>query len=114
MVEFAAIGLCDLQIENRIEDFLHFIYVRADPDARASLRFQILRSGQMVGMGMGLEDPFHSDLFFGHLFEKGVGARRRQFARAWIVVEDRIDDGSVVRHRINDQIGSGVCGLVKE
>ena len=58
MVELLAIGMEGfLRVEDRLEDLLHVADVLADGGAAADLRLEIRGGGQVVGMGVGLQDP---------------------------------------------------------
>ena len=46
-------------VEDALEDFLHAANVVADGSLATQVLFQIRGGAQVIGMGMGFQNPFH-------------------------------------------------------
>ena len=86
----------------------------ADAEPAAELLLEVGRRREMVGVDMGLEDPLDLELLLPHMGDDGVGRVMIGAARCRIVVEHRIDDGAVLRCRIDYDIAERVGRLVEE
>ena len=67
--------LLSLAREDVRERVLHGADARTDADAPADLLLQIGRGGQMVGMGVRLQQPLHCQPAFAHEVHHAVGGR---------------------------------------
>ena len=83
-----------LQVEDAFEHALHLGDVFANGDLAAQLRFQVLRGRQVVGMGMGFQNPRHLQLLRLHKGDDLVSAVVPGAAGLGVVVEHRVDDGA--------------------
>ncbi len=73
-IEGCAVGLdFGLYIEDATERGLHLLDVLADGDFAAHLFLQPDRSGQMVGMGVGFQNPLHLQLMLAHKIHDLLG-----------------------------------------
>ena len=114
MIEIAAVYLEIGGVENRPEDSLHIPDVLADADLRARLGLDVRRTGQMVGVHMGLQRPDDRiTLLIGHA-EQRVDRTGVNLAGARLIVEHRIDHRRLLGIRVGDDIADGIRRLVKE
>ena len=102
------------RIEQIAEHFLHFADVRADADLRAGLGLQVGCGREMVGMGVGLEDPFDRQPVCVGGLQHGLGGFVRGLPRLVVEIHHRIDDGRLFRRRIAHQVADGVGRLVEK
>ena len=113
-IEIAAIGPQVFGIEYGAEDPLHVLDVLADADPRAGPGFDVGRTGEMVGMRMGLEYPLDRKLVLVRRRQNGFYRTDVDGAVALIEIEDGIDHRRAAGHGIGHQIADGVGGLVEE
>src|SRR3546814_7408891 len=79
MVELRAVGGEGLlKVEDLLEYPLHLGDVRADADPAAERRLQVRRGREVVGMGVGLEDPVDRETLFAHERDDPVGRRSEE------------------------------------
>jgi hypothetical protein len=108
MVELAAIGQeAALQVVELLEGGLHHADVLADCNAPADPRLKVAGRRQVIGMRMGLQDPFDLQAVLGHARQHPVGAGGAGVARLEVVVEHRVDDGGLQGGRVPCKVGHG-------
>ena len=113
-VEIAAVGLQVGGVEDRAEDLLDLLDVLADADLRAGLRLHVGRAGEMVGVGVGLQRPDHRVARLVGGLQHRLDGAGVDAAAVVIVVEHRIDEGSLLRLGIGHDVAHRVGGLVEE
>ena len=59
-------------VEQLAEDILHLDDVAADGELAAELFLQIGRCGNMVGMGVGFDQPGYCQIVFANIFDNQV------------------------------------------
>ena len=119
MVELGTVGVeAGLHVEDAFEHALHQCDVVADTGFAAELRFQVGRSGQVVGVGVGFQNPGHGELL---AFDEGnylVGAGVAGAAGLGVVVQHRVDDGAgrarLLVHHVGHSPGGGVKNSVNQ
>ena len=95
MVKLAAIDRkVRLQVEDAFEDFLHRRDVGANGRFATQAGFQVGGSAQVVGVGVGFQNPSHLQAMAKHIVHHFVCGGRAGAARLGVVVEHRIDDGA--------------------
>ena len=114
VIEFVAINAEISGVEHRTEDLLNIPDVFADAHLRAGLDLDVWRIGEMVGMGMGFEQPYDLQAIFFCSLRDSIGRCRRRFPALMVVVEDRTDDSGLLRFRIGNEVAHGVCRLSEE
>ena len=97
MVELATVRQeGTLQVEDGLERGLHAFDVLANRDAPADVIADVRRARQVVGVGMGLENPINLQTLgldiCQHLVRRGCAG----VAGLEVVVKHRVDDGRVV------------------
>ena len=108
VVELAAVGQeTALQVEQFLEHRLHLADMPADGNAPAQLLLDVARAGQVVGMGMGLEDPVELQALAADVVDHPVGRSRGRPPRLEIVVQHRIDHRGAGARGIRHHIGHG-------
>ncbi|MNP03773.1 hypothetical protein D3C76_956690 [compost metagenome] len=114
-VELAAIGTEFLPpVEQSGEGTLHAGDSRSDGDTPAQLPLEVGGSRQMIGVGMGFQQPFDAQALLADMGDHRVGAGMADAPGGGIVVQHRIDDGAGVARRIAHHVAVGVCPRVEE
>ncbi|MNR12406.1 hypothetical protein D3C85_1287590 [compost metagenome] len=105
-------GEAGFEIENALEHALHAVDLLADGDAAAQLLFQVGGGGQVVGVGVGFDDPVQRQLLLAHEVQQPVGGGGGGAPGLGIVVQHRVDDrrmaAALVVHHIADGPGDGI------
>ena len=101
-------GKARLCIEQLAEHALHRGDMFTDGDLPAQLFLQVRRSGKVIGVGMGFQQPGHFQIMGSDIVDQLVGRGIGSAARGGIEIEHRIDDrrfvGRWVAHDIADRI----------
>ena len=114
MIEIAAVGLQIRSVEDRAEDALDIADMFANADLRARLRLDIGGAGEVVRMGVGLQNPFDLIARLSRRLQHGAHRARVHRGDRVIIVEDRIDDRRLARRRIGHEVADRVGGLIEE
>ena len=96
-----------LQVEDAFEHLLHPRDVATDGDLPAELRSQVRLCRQVIGMGMGLQNPRHVQIVGAHPIEDPVGRCVARATGLQVVIEYRIDDGAEAARTAVNGIGHG-------
>ena len=102
-----------LHVEDVFEDTLHQGDVVTDAGFAAELGLQVGRSGQVVGVGVGFQNPGHGELLAFDEVNHFVGAGVAGAAGLGVVVQHRVDDGAVRARALVHNVGHGPGGGVK-
>ena len=86
----------------------------ADGQLTAELFLEIGRRRQVIGVGVGLQQPLDRETFGFHVINEGVGRSVRGAARSRIVVQHAVDDGADIGAGIAHDMADGEGGLVEE
>ncbi len=70
-----------LQIEQGLEHALHLADRLADGDLAAQFAAQIRRGGQVIGVGVGFQQPLHLQAVLAHEGDDSVGLQRCRCVR---------------------------------
>ena len=100
--------------QNIDEDALHAYDPLANHNLPAECLFQIGRSREVVGMGVGFEQPVNRQPLPLHIGDHRICIVAGGAARCRIKVEDRINDRRAARCRIVDDMCGGVGFRIKE
>ena len=115
MVELMTVGHeIMLEMKELAEGVLHRADVRTDRDLPAGLAFEVLGRRQVIGMGMGLEDPVEVQIMVAQIGEHPIGRAGAGAPRAKGVVENRVDDRSPVAGMVPDHIRHGGGARIEE
>ena len=114
VVELAAVAAQIGRVEYGPKDLLHVADMLADADLGPGLELDIGRAGEVVGMGMRLENPVEGEAVLLGRLEDHVGRLGRGLAARVIVVEHRVDHRGALRLGIRHEIAHRVGGLVEE
>ncbi len=92
VIELASIqAKLRFKVEYFLEHTLHSGNVRADGYFSTQARAHIRRSRQVIGMGMGFQNPLNRQIHFLHESNDLIGGGRRRSPRFWIVIQHRIN-----------------------
>ena len=97
-----------------LNDLLHDADLLADRDHAAELRLQVLRRRQVVGVGMGFEDPIHPQPVGADMRDQRIGRRGVGVARLEVVAEHWVDDRGAPARRVGDDVADGAGDRVDE
>ena len=87
---------------------------RADRGRRAELLLEVGRGHQVVGMGMGVEDPGHLEPLVRDVGQDLVGGRRAGAGRPGVEVPDDVDQRGLPRRPVaHDVLDAAGIGLVE-
>ena len=115
LVEIGAVAVeIAADVEGCPEGFLHGDDVLADGDLAAKACLQIGRGREVIGVGVGFEQPIHLQIMRRDMGDYGIGRGGGGAARGGIVVEHAVDDGGAAGEGIVDDIGHGVGGRVEK
>jgi len=115
-VELAAVGQeAALEVEDAAEHLLHRADVRADGDLPAQVVADVLRAREVVGMGVGFQDPLHLPALGAHVVDDAVGRGAGQRAGFGLEIQHRVDHrdlaaggvGQHIAHRAGDVVVEG-------
>ena len=101
-------------IEELAENGLHFGNPLANTQFAAELRFQILRSRQVICVNMRINDPSNREARFFNVIDDYVSGRGRCAARDLIIIQQRIDDRTLTRLWISGHVTDVVGDIIKE
>ena len=76
----------------------------ADRSGGLQLLVEIGRGGEVVGVGMGVQQPFDGQAFRLDVVQDGVGVAGRGRRRLLVEIPDRIDDRAFAADRVGDDI----------
>ena len=114
-VELAAVALeLGAFVEDLAEHLLHDRDVLADAELAAELALDVGRGRQMIGMGMGLDQPFDLETVLLDEADDLVGGLVADAPRRIVDVHDAVDDGAGVGVRVLDDVAHRVGRLVEE
>ncbi len=88
--------------------------VLADTDRRTDLVLDVAGRREVIGMGVGLEQPLDLEPLRLDMGEDGIRGISGHRARGGVVVEHRVDDRAFAAARRAYHIGDRVGGLVEE
>lgn len=103
-----------LQVEQVLEHALHLADGLANGDFAAQGTAQVRRGGQVVGVGVGFQQPLHLQAMGLDERHDVVGLARVGASGRGVVVEHRVDNGTGSTVRFIDDVGPGRRGLVQE
>jgi hypothetical protein len=115
-VELAAVA-ADLvaEPEHALEDALDIDDTGADRDQRPrEFVAQQLRAGEVVGVGVGLEDVMQPQLSGAHEGDHGRERLGEHLRADRLIVEDRVDHHRVAGRRVIDDVGEAGGARVEE
>jgi hypothetical protein len=101
-------------VEHLPERVLHDGDLLSDPDAPANPLLEVGRSGQVVGMDVRLEEPFHDKPLAPHMIDDRVGRPGVRAAARVVEVENAVDDRCRSSLRIAHDIGYCICCFVEK
>jgi hypothetical protein len=101
-------------VEDFLEHRLHRADVAADADLAAQLCLQVGRGRQVVGMGVGFQQPVHRQPGLAHVGDDPVGAGVRGTPGLGVVITHAVDDGGAPRDRVRHHVGHGKGGGVEK
>ena len=108
MVELTAVGgEVRPGIEDAGEHFLDVGDMRADCGLAAERLLEIGRGGQVIGMGVGFQNPVDGQLLLADIGNDGIRRFGGGAARLGVEVQDRIDNRAVVAAWFADDVGDG-------
>jgi hypothetical protein len=114
-VELRAVALeLGAFVEDLAEGVLHHGDVAPDADLAAQLPLDIGRGGQVVGVDMGLDQPFQRQAPVADMGDQLVGMVIGDAAGGIVDVHHGIDDGAGVRSGVLHHIADGVRGGIEE
>ena len=87
-----------------LPELLDIRNARADGCRGTCLLLEIVSGREVIGMGMGVEDPLHGQPLARHIGEDLVGLMRSGRPGFLIELIDRIDDRAAPRLRVGDDI----------
>ena len=115
MIELVAVmAKIGAGVKHLTEDLLNFGDRRADRHSAAKLFPQVGRGAQMVGMDMGVDDPFHGEAPGAHRGDNLVGRLGGRATGRGLVVQYRVNNRTGAGRRIADHITDGMRGAVKK
>ena len=115
MLELATIaGEAGLRVEQIAEGLLHLGDGRADRQPAAQLFQQVRRGRQVIGVDMGLQNPFDRQALRLYMRDQPVGGIGACAPRGRIEIQHRIDNGRLAGRRIGDDVADRVGRLVEE
>ncbi|VXD00541.1 hypothetical protein SPHINGOT1_300004 [Sphingomonas sp. T1] len=112
------LGTVALKIGAGVEDFAEHVLnpddLTADRELPAKRLLKIRCRRQVIGMSMGFQQPIDRQSLIPHVSDHCV--RRRSFgpARRGVKIEDAVDDRSLFRRRVPNDVGRCVGRLIKE
>ena len=114
-VELAAVALeFGAFVEHLAKGLLHDLDVLTDPQLATKLALDIGRSGQVIGMDMGLDQPFELELVLLNIGDYRVGAVIGNAACRIVDIHHGIDDCTGHGIGIFDDIADGICRGIEE
>ena len=113
-IEITTFGLHILSREDRAEDALHIFDVFANANLPAAKLLDIGGGGQMIRMGMGFQDQRNRNPLLPRGFNQPISGTRIRFSAAVVPIQHRINDCSLARRRVEDQIADRIGRLIKK
>ncbi len=101
-------------VEDLAEHVLDGEDLAADRELAAEPLLKIGGGGEMVGMGVGLEQPFHPETLVRHIGDDRIGAFAGRAPRRLVEIEDAVDDRGRFGDGIGNDVGGGEGRLVEE
>src|SRR5690606_23041563 len=95
-------------------ELLHFNDMCADGDRGSGSGMQIVGRREMVGMWMGIEDPFHGQAIGRYIIQDLVGAICGGRAGFLVEIQHGVDDRTAAGCRVGDHILRGAGSRVVE
>ncbi len=115
MVELRTVALeLGALVEHLAERVLHDADVLADADLPAQLLLDVGRSRQVVGMDMGLDQPFEPEAVVADMVDDPVGGGEGDAPGRVVDVHDAVDDGAGIGTGILDHVGNRVGLRIEE
>ena len=114
MIELGAVGLkTGLQVEDSLEYVLNVGDVVADGRLAAKGLLEVGRRAQVIGVGVGFQDPGHVQAVGIDVGDDPVGRVGPGAARLGVVVQHGVNDGACRPWPLVDHVGHRPGGLVK-
>ena len=114
VVELRAVVLeARLQVEHVLEYALHLGDVGTNADLSTELASQVGCGREVVGVGMGLQNPLRLQAVGAHVVDHLVGTSVVGTARLRVVVEHRIDDRAVAARAAVNDVGHRPGGWIE-
>src|SRR5690606_24328104 len=101
-------------IEDLLKGALHLTNRGTDNDARTALSADVIRRGQVVGMGMGFQYIIQRQRLLPDPGENGVNKSRTGTSGFLIKVQYRVDNGRTGSTFIDQQMGKGESIFVEK
>ncbi|MNF77153.1 hypothetical protein D3C84_592910 [compost metagenome] len=95
------------EIEQRLEHALHLADRLTDGDPATQFPAQIRRGGQVIGVGVGFQQPLHLQAMFTHEGDDPVGLHGGGPPGSGVVVEHRVDDRALPAIGFVDHVAVG-------
>ena len=114
LVKLRAVACCAMLVIDVGKRLLHRLDRRADGHFAAQLPLQVGCGRQVVGVGVGFQQPAACQLVFANEGDHLVGRGGGRAARLGVVVEHRIDHGAGAAFAFVHHIGDGGGGGVEE
>ena len=102
------------EVEQAGEFRLHLGDSRADGQAPAQFALQEDGRRQVVGVHVGLQQPFHLQVVLANVGDQAFGAGMAGAPGGRVVVEHRVDDGAGAAGRVAHHVAVGGGGRVEE
>lgn len=103
-----------LQIEQRLEHVLNFADRLANGDLAAQFAAQIRRGGEVVGVGVSLQQPLYLQVVHANESDDFVRLRGAGAPGGAVIIEYRIDDRALPAVGLIDHVAVGRGGGVEE
>ena len=103
-----------LKVEQGLEHALNLADRLTNRNLAAQFPTQIRRGGQVIGMGVGFQQPLHLQLMFANESDDLVGLDGGGSPGGGVVVEHRVDDRAVPAIVLVDHVAVGRRGRVEK
>ena len=103
-----------LGVEHRAKGFLDLGDPGTDPDLRAGPVSDIVCRGQVIGMGMGVENPAQADVVGFKTGQEGLDPVGREPGGVGVIVENGVNQDRLGAAGIGDEVGHGLRSVVEE
>src|SRR5262245_54840681 len=104
MIPLRAVGFEIGEVVDVLPELLDVDDMLADGGSRAGLALEIVGGRKMIGMRMGIEDPFDLQPLFRNMGEDGVGTSGRDGAGLLVEIEHGVYDRAGFGGRIGDDV----------
>ena len=101
-------------MKNAFEHCLNLGDGRANRYLSAQFAAKVVRGRQVIGMGVGFQDPLDRQVLALNEIDEPLGRQRAGTARSGVVVQHRIDQCAVAARLVEDDITYGARSVVKE